>query len=101
MKKSEWKDNFLKIGDMVNVKEGVMCPDFKDLDIGGWQGTVADVTIDDDNNILICIYWDLATIQNMPENFIRQGEEEELDNDLMYLFYEDLFYEDIELGMIK
>ena len=90
MKKSEWQDTYLKIGEMVNIKKGAMCPDFKDLDIGGWQGIVTEVTEDDGNNVLIGIHWSLATIQNMPENFVQQGEEDGLDNGLMYLLYEDI-----------
>lgn len=87
MKKSEWKDN-LKIGDIVNVKEGVMCPDYKDLIISGWKGTVTEITQDDECNVLICICWDLTTAQNMPDDFVEQGEEDGLDNDLMYLPFE-------------
>ena len=89
MKKTEWKDN-LKIGDIVKVQEGVMCPDYKDLNISGWQGTVTDISEDDKDNILICIEWDLTTTQNMPDDFVEQGEEDGLDNDLMYLSFEDI-----------
>lgn len=86
MKKSE----YIEIGDIVKVKEGVMCPDFKDLNIAGWQGTVIDIDKDDKNNILIGISWDSTTLEDMPENFIENGEENGLDNDLMYLFYEEV-----------
>lgn len=92
MKKIEWKDN-LKIGDIVKVKEDVMCPDYKDLTISGWQGTVTEILKeedDDDDNILICVKWGLETIQNMPDDFVEQGEEDGLDNDLMYLSFEDV-----------
>ena len=89
MKKSEWKDSYLKIGDIVKVREGIMCPDFKDFDIGGWQGEVIEISTDDDN-VTIGILWDLTTSQNMPGSFIQQGEEEGLDNDLMYLFFEEV-----------
>lgn len=89
MKKSEWKDN-LKIGDKVEVKKGIKCPDYKDLDISGWKGEVFEISEDDEDNVLIGIYWDLKTIQNMPENFIKQGDEEGLDNDSMFLSYEDV-----------
>ena len=89
MKKSEWKDN-LQIGDIVKVKEGVMCPDYKDLVISGWQGTVTEISEDDKDNILICIEWDITTLQNMLNGFIEQGEEDGLDNDLMYLSFEEV-----------
>jgi hypothetical protein len=89
MKMSEWEDN-LKIGDIVKVKEDVVCPDCKDLIISGWKGEVTEIANDDDDNILVCIYWDLTTAQNMPDNFVIQGEEEGLDNDLMYLSFDDV-----------
>lgn len=30
LKKSDWKDRYLKIGDIVKVKEGI-CPDFENF----------------------------------------------------------------------
>ncbi len=89
MKKPKWK-NYLKAGDIIRVKEGIKCPDSKDLDIGGWQGTVTEIAKDENNNVLIGIRWNSTTILNMPESFIIEGEEEGLDNDSMYLFYEDI-----------
>ena len=89
MKKPEWKDD-LKIGDKVEVKKGIQCPDYKDLDISGWTGEIFEIGEDDQDNILIGIRWDSKTILIMPDNFIEQGDENGLDNDLMYLFYEDV-----------
>lgn len=89
MKKSEWKDD-LKIGDVVKVKEGIICPDCNDLTISGWKGEVIDISEDDEDNIIICVEWDLVTAQNMPDSFVDQGEEDGLDNELMYLSFEDV-----------
>lgn len=82
----------LKVGDEVKVKEGVMCPDFEDLDIGGWQGEIIEILNDEDNvdDVLVCIKWNNKTLGNMPRRFIDQGEEEGLDNDVMYLNIEDV-----------
>jgi len=80
----------LKIGDKVKVKSGVMCPDTEELDIGGWQGKIAEILKDDDNKTLVCIEWDIKTMENMPSNFIDQGEEEGLCNDLMCLYIEEV-----------
>ena len=60
------------------------------MDISGWKGEVFEITEDDEDNVLIGIRWDLKTTQNMPENFIEQGDEEGLDNDSMFLSYEDV-----------
>ena len=33
-----------KIGNSVRVNNGTLCPDVEDLNIGGWQGRVSEVT---------------------------------------------------------
>jgi hypothetical protein len=80
----------LKIGDSVRVKEGMPCPDLKDLCIGGWQGQVSEVGEDDSGNGLICIRWDSITLKNMPRYFIVQSEEEGFEYERMYLWPEDV-----------
>lgn len=90
MKKKQWKEGYLEIGDIVIVKEGIMCPDLKDLNIEGWKGIVTEITEDEEDNLLVCIEWDDDTVKNMPKNFIDHGDEEGLDNDLMYLYVEDV-----------
>ncbi len=50
------KKNDIKIGDSVKVKNGVPCPDQKDLCIGGWQGRVSEITEDGDGNFLVSEY---------------------------------------------
>ncbi|NQE53216.1 hypothetical protein C5S29_06450 [ANME-1 cluster archaeon GoMg3.2] len=59
------KRTSLKIGDSVKVKEGMPCPDFEDLCIGGWQGRVSEIGEDDDSNDFICIRWDSITLKNI------------------------------------
>lgn len=81
----------MNIGDKVKVKESTMCPDLKGLNIGGWQGIITGVTKDDfEGKPLVCIKWDDTTLNNMPSYFIEQGEEEDLDNNLMYLSPDDI-----------
>lgn len=78
----------LKIGDSVKVKEETMCPDLKDLCIGGWRGRVSEIIEDSGGNILVCIRWDSITLKNVPSYFIHQSEEEGLDYTMMYLWPE-------------
>ena len=80
----------LKVGDSVKVRAGVICPDSEGIDIGGWQGEITDMSKDDNGNPLICIEWDDITLENMPSYFTDQGEEEGLDNNLMYLYIDDV-----------
>ena len=64
-----------KIGDPVKVKEGILCPDMQNLIISGWQGIISDITKDDNGNLLIYIEWDGITLENMPDTFIIDSEE--------------------------
>jgi hypothetical protein len=77
MKKNGKSPN-LKMGDSVKVKEGTMCPDLKDLCIGGWQGIISEIGEDDDGNDLICIRWDSITLKNMPRYFVDQNERKDV-----------------------
>lgn len=82
--------NSLKIGDLVKVKEGTMCPDLEDLYIGEWQGRISEIIEDEDSNMLVCIEWDGITLKNMPSYFIDQSEEEGLDYTTMCLGVEEV-----------
>lgn len=68
-----------KISDSVKVKEGAMCPDNDSLCIGGWQGRIFEI------EDVIGIRWDSITLKQLPEDYIRQSEEEGLDWAEMYL----------------
>jgi hypothetical protein len=79
------KKNDLKIDESVKVKNGILCPDQKDLSIGGWQGRISEITEDDDGNAIVRIEWDSITLKNMPDYYIDQSDEEDLDYSAMYL----------------
>ncbi len=79
------KKNDLKIDDSVKVKNGILCPDLKDLCIGGWQGRISEKIEDDDGNTIVHIEWDSITLKNMPDYYIDQSDEEDLDYSAMYL----------------
>lgn len=64
-----------KVGNTVKVKEGIVCPDMQDLIIGGWQGRISEITKDDNGHLLIYIEWDSITLENMPDIFIEDSEE--------------------------
>jgi len=68
-----------KIGNSVKVKEGVICPDHDSLCIGGWQGRIFEI------EEVIGIRWDSITLKQLPEDYIKQSEEEGLDWSEMYL----------------
>ncbi|MCI0487236.1 MAG: calcium-binding protein [Blastocatellia bacterium] len=77
----------LKKGDSVLVKSGTVDPD-SGTDIGGWQGRIR--TIEEQDEVLVCVEWDSVTLKNMPGPFIEESEEEGLDWKVMNLFAEDV-----------
>jgi hypothetical protein len=70
-----------KIGDSVVVKPQVHDPDL-DLVIGGWQGTISDIS---DEHNTVCIDWDSYTLQAMPASVIDTCEVEGLAWNQMYV----------------
>jgi len=60
----------IKVHDSVVVKPGVSDADF-DTAIGGWQGRVAEIDVDND---LFLIEWDSVTLRNMLDSMIEQCE---------------------------
>ena len=75
-----------KVGDSIKVKKGIMCPGNDSLCIAGWQGRIFE--IDDDD--IVTIRWDSITLQQIPQQYIQQSEEEGLDWTEMYLSSEEL-----------
>jgi hypothetical protein len=71
----------LGIGDSVIVKADVRDPDLG-IDIGGWQGTIIDVS---EAEGTVGIAWDSATLEAMPPAIIDHCEREGLAWDEMYL----------------
>jgi hypothetical protein len=84
------KKNKIKIGDLVKVKKGIFAPDQEGICIEGWQGRVFEKTEDKDGTPLISIEWDSITLENMPESYIEQGENENLNNSIMTLDIEEV-----------
>lgn len=75
-----------EVGNTVKVKEGIVCPDMENLDISGWQGRISEITKDDNDHLLVYIEWDSITLENMPDIFIEDSEENGLGFDCMSLF---------------
>ena len=88
MKKTSFDQ--LAIGESVKVREKTMCPDYKGLDISGWQGRIKEITIPHEGKPLLCIQWDSITLKQMPDYFIKQSEVEGLDFSKMNLYPEDV-----------
>ncbi len=81
----------LKPGNSVIVKQGVKDPDFKNLDLGGWQGRVLIIdSSSNPDNTLITIEWDSKTLKQIPSWYIEQSETEGYDWNTMVLYETDV-----------
>lgn len=60
-----------RIGDAVRVKTGTACPEFPELDMGGWQGRVTVVSdVGADLEPTVDIAWDSITLRHLPEWYV-------------------------------
>jgi hypothetical protein len=81
----------LKPGDSVKVKSGILEPNNKKLEIGGWQGYVVDIKRKRNaENTLVTIEWDSVTLQKIPEKYIIETSVEGLSWQTMVLHDTDL-----------
>jgi len=64
-----------RMGQVVKVKDGVLCPDDPDYDLSGWQGRVIDID-EDDEGPTVGIEWDSLTLNEIPKSYIEISEEE-------------------------
>ncbi len=89
-----------KVGDEVRVTPGVIDPDFPDIPLGGWSGTVTDVEQTDDR-ITYEINWDKRTLGDMHPIYRKRCERDGLDLETMWLGEEDVEPDDGTLVRIE
>src|SRR3954464_15356143 len=80
-------------GDRVRVKYGVADPDFPDIPLGGWAGTV-EMAEQVDDQITYEIEWDRKTLDGMHPVYKNRCERDGLDLETMWLGEEDLEADD-------
>jgi hypothetical protein len=78
-----------QIGAKVRVKAGVRDPDFPDIPLGGWAGSVKDVQ-QAEGQTRYLIAWDRATLRGMHPVYKKRCERDALELELMWLGDEDL-----------
>ena len=77
------------VGDRVRVKYGVADPDFPDIPIGGWAGTITEVH--QDGRFPLCsVEWNQSTLDNMHPVFRKRCERDGLKETCSVLGEEDL-----------
>ena len=78
-----------QVGDKVRVKLGVSDPDFPDMPLGGWSGTVTEVEQADDQ-ITYEIKWNKRTLNGMHPVYLKRCERDGLEMESMRLGEEDI-----------
>jgi len=77
------------IGAKVRVKSGVRDPDFPDIPLGGWAGTIQEVERAK-GEVTYLIAWDRATLRGMHPIYKKRCERDGLELESMWLGDEDL-----------
>jgi len=78
-----------RVGEQVRVKRGVSDPDYLDIPLGGWVGTVKEVD-QDPRQCYYLIAWSEETLKNVPPVFRKRSERDGLDYEEMWLADEDI-----------
>ena len=88
-KKTESVPSRFQPGDTVRVKHGVCIPDFADIPLGGWAGTVKEVHQAEGETTLL-VAWNRATLKGMHPIYKKRCERDGLELELMWLGEDDL-----------
>lgn len=78
-----------RVGDKVRVRKGIPDPDFPDLPLGGWVGTVNQVEFRK-GPAFYCIVWSPETLAAVHPVFRKRCERDGLDDEHGYLAEDDL-----------
>jgi hypothetical protein len=82
-----------KVGDKVRVRPGVNDPDFPDMPLGGWSGTITEI-IEHEGQVNCVFKLDGRTLASLHPIFKRRSEIDGLDFEFMGLGQEDIELED-------
>src|SRR4051794_10231944 len=82
-----------KVGDKVRVKPGVNDPDYPDMPLGGWSGTITEI-IEHEGQVNCVFKLDKRTLESLHPIFERRSEIDGLDYRFMGLGQEDIELDD-------
>ena len=77
------------VGDQVRVKTGVPDPDFPDIPLGGWAGTISEID-QDSRRPLYLVEWNESTLNNMHPIFRKRCERDGLEEEHSWLSEQDI-----------
>lgn len=78
-----------EVGAHLQVRRGVMDPNYPDIPLGGYAGRVVEIDNEGDGPVYL-IDWDEETLDQMPEVFLTRCERDDLDYESIWLAEEDL-----------
>ena len=87
MSKTQSAANF-SVGDAVRVKPGVTDPDFPDMPLGGWAGTISLVENSDPPAYLVEL--NEQTIESIHPVYLKRCERDDFESDRVWMLEEDL-----------
>ena len=79
------RSNVYEMGAFVRVVDGACDFDYPEVDVGGWQGRVFDLSEDDDGEPLLGILSDSMTLQHVPRSTVTRAERESGESSVTYL----------------
>ena len=88
-KKAESVPSRFQPGDEVRVKYGIRIPDFPDIPLGGWAGTIKEVEHEIDQAMFL-VAWDRANLKGMHPIYKKRCERDGLELESMWLGEDDL-----------
>ncbi len=77
------------VGERVRARRGATDPDFPDMPLGGWAGTVSDI----DRSVsppLVLVEWNQFTLEHVHPVFLKRCERDGLEREVMWLRADDL-----------
>lgn len=77
------------VGDAVRVKKGVPDPDYPDLSLGGWAGTVSEIAWAGGAPLYL-VFWNQHTLEQLPPAYHQRCDEDGFEADNTWLGEEDL-----------
>ena len=88
-KKKSAKTPSLAPGQAIRIKPGVTAPEFPDVSCAGWSGVIMEV-LGKKTNPQYVVEWDQRTLDNMPQSYKDQCEEQTLTYSYSCLSAEDM-----------
>ncbi len=81
----------MKVGDYVQVKDGIKDPEYLTYDFSGFRGVVTEIEPANNSNeeVLVGVKWDIRTLKKLPKEYIAKSVDDGYEIDVMNLLQSD------------